>query len=80
MFRSLPIRDPQNVVLLQWTAHKRPRINWYSNYGDTKRESDAYRGSSNPKGTSFSHPFLQDVEKANVFSGVAAFAAGGQWL
>src|SRR5205814_5077706 len=77
MFRSLPIRNAQDVVVLQWSANKQPQYHWYSNYGDTKTEARAYRGSANPTGTSFSHRFLQEVEKANVFTGVAAFASGG---
>src|SRR5437868_917142 len=74
MFHSLPIRNVQEVVVLQWGAHKNPNYHWYSNYGDTKRDG---RRKSNPTGTSFSHPFLESVEKAGVFSGVAAFAGGG---
>src|SRR5579864_384731 len=75
MFRALPVQDAPQLVVLQWSANKNPKYHWYSNYGDTK--SNARRGSSNPSGTSFSHPFLEEVEKSNVFSGVAAFAGGG---
>ncbi|HEY6252757.1 MAG TPA: ABC transporter permease [Candidatus Angelobacter sp.] len=75
MFRALPVQDAQQLVVLQWGAHKNPKYHWYSNYGDTK--SDVRRGASNPSGASFSHPFLEEVEKSNIFSGVAAFAGGG---
>jgi predicted permease len=76
MFRMLPVQDPPNIVLLHWSANKAPRLTWYANYGDTKRLS--LRGTSNPRGESFSHPFLEEVENSGVFSGVAAFAGGGQ--
>ena len=75
MLRSLPIQDPRNVVVLQWSARKTPTFHAYRNYGDTK--SGGLRG-PNPNGTSFSHPFLQGVEESAVFSGVAAFAGSGQ--
>ncbi len=75
MFRPLPVQDAPQLVLLQWSANKTPKFHWYSNYGDTK--SNTLRGVSNPSGTSFSRSFLQEVEKSNVFSGVAAFAGGG---
>lgn len=75
MFRLLPVQDPQQLVVLQWGANKAPKFHWYSNYGDTK--SNMRRGVSNPTGTSFSRAFLEEVEKSNVFSGVAAFAGGG---
>jgi len=75
MFRVLPVQDPAELMMLHWSANKSPRFNWYANYGDTKRGN--LRG-SNPGGESFSHPFLEEVEKSSVFSGVAAFAGGGQ--
>src|SRR5947209_4348488 len=76
MFHALPVQDPPQIVLLHWSANKAPKFTWYANYGDTARV--ALRGASNPRGESFSHPFLEEVEKSNVFSGVAAFAGGGQ--
>src|SRR5262245_14599192 len=60
MFRALPVQDPQQLVVLQWSANKTPKFHWYSNYGDTK--SGTLRG-SNPTGTSFSLPFLEQVQK-----------------
>lgn len=75
MFRALPVQDAEQLMLLEWSANKTPKYHWYSNYGDTK--SSPHRGASNPTGTSFSHPFLEEIEKSNIFSGVAAFAGGG---
>src|SRR5215469_15843444 len=75
IFRAIPVQDAQQLVLLEWGANKNPKYHWYSNYGDTK--SNAGRKVEKPSGTSFSHPFLEEVEKSNIFSGVAAFAGGG---
>src|SRR5262249_46407460 len=74
MFRALPVQDPKQLVVLKWSANKDPKYHWYSNYGDTK---SGPRDPSNPSGTSFSLPFLEEVQKSNVFSGVAAFSGGG---
>ena len=73
MFRSLPVQDAQNLVLVQWGARKTPGFHGYSNYGDTK--SGGTQG-PNPNGFSFSHPFLEQVEQTGVFSSVTAFAGG----
>src|SRR5437588_11906863 len=75
MFRSLPVADAKNVVLLQWSANKSPEFHWYFGYGDTGRMRT--RG-PNPAGVSFSHPFLEEIEESGLFEGVAGFAGGGQ--
>jgi len=75
MFRSLPVQDPSQLVILQWSAHKSPKFKWYTAYGDTKEYFR--RDGSNPVGTSFSLPFLEELEKSNIFSSVAAFAWAG---
>src|SRR5205085_3123637 len=74
MLRSLPIQDAKNVRVLEWAARKSPEFHWYQGYGDTARSN--LRG-GNPNGYSFSHPFLEEVEKSGVFSGVAGFGGGG---
>src|SRR5512146_1342520 len=75
MFRSLPVQDAPQLVVLQWSAHKSPKYHWYTTYGDTREHMR--RDGSDHVGTSFSLPFLQEVEKSNVFSSVAAFAGAG---
>lgn len=63
MFRSLPVEDPQHLVIFSWTAHQRPKHEGGSSYGDCQENC------------SLSVPFFQQVSKqANIFSGVAAFA------
>ncbi|HKD15718.1 MAG TPA: ABC transporter permease [Candidatus Angelobacter sp.] len=76
MFRALPVQDPKQLVVLQWSANKNPKYHMYMNYGDTKSRPRGTTG-ENPSGYSFSLPFLKEVEKSNIFSGVAAFASGG---
>src|SRR5579863_7780932 len=75
MFRALPVQAPEQLVVPKWSANKEPKYHWYSNYGDT--QSNFQRDNPNPSGTSFSLPFLEQVQKSNVFAGVAAFAGAG---
>jgi predicted permease len=72
LLRALPVQDPQRLVVLEWRANKDPKYGWYTTYGDTRQQSNA----SKPVGTSFSRPFIQEIEKAKIFEGVAAFAGG----
>ena len=72
MLRALPVQDPKSLMVLQWSANKDPKYHWYTAYGDTHDRS----GASKPSGSSFSLPFIQDIEKAKLFDGVAAFAGG----
>jgi predicted permease len=75
MLRALPVRDPDHLVLLQWTAKKQPSNRNSSTYGDCpKRQPGA-----NPSECSFSHPFLRTFVAGNTsFTGVAAFANAKQ--
>jgi predicted permease len=64
LLRSLPVKDPQQLVVLRWSAHSRPKISGYSGYGDCE---DRY--------CSFSLPFFRTMDtQAKAFSGMAAFA------
>src|SRR5579884_1682019 len=74
MLRSLPVQDPQQLVVLQWSANKRAsHIHGMSSYGDTQTNFEGAR----PSGTSFSRVFFQDVQRSGLFSGVAGFANAG---
>src|SRR5579884_573350 len=75
MLRSLAIQDPNNVVVLQYNISDKPEVHWRSSYGDTIRPTRI--GNGDNYGFSFSHPFLQEVEKSGIFEGVASFAGGG---
>lgn len=73
MLKSLPVRDPRHLMLFQWSARTRPKIHSSSSYGDCASRF----GDVNPRGCSLSKPFLEDVRKLGLFSGMAEFAGGG---
>ena len=63
LFRDLPVKDPQQLVVLLWTAHAKPKIDGSSSYGDCAGDC------------SFSLPFFKTLRaQTNTFSGMAAFA------
>jgi predicted permease len=70
MLRSLPIAEPNRVVVLEWATNVKPQVHWFSSYGDTIRTPEN-------SGFTFSHPFLEEVEKSGVFESIASFAGGG---
>jgi macrolide transport system ATP-binding/permease protein len=73
LLRSLPVSDPHNLMLLEWTAHSSPAQLNYSNYGDC----DDHLSKTSPIGCSFSEPMFNDIRTdTNVFSAMAAFAGG----
>jgi predicted permease len=76
MLRSLPVENPSRLVVLKWSARKAPEIRGYMTAGDCP--SDLRFGEANPSGCSFSEPMFREMEKANVFSGLAAFAGAGR--
>jgi len=73
MLKSLPVRDPQHLLVFQWSAHHAPRIHSSSSYGDCVSRFEE----NDPVGCSLSKPFLEDVRKLGLFSGMAEFAGGG---
>jgi len=77
MFRSLPARDPQQLVLLRWSAHKWPKYHQIMTYGDCG--GGRQLGPDNPSGCSYSHPFVNELQsEGSPFSGLAAFAQSWQ--
>jgi macrolide transport system ATP-binding/permease protein len=73
LLRMLPVSNPQNLVVLQWTAHASPKDLDYGDYGDC----DDHAGAANPIGCSFSELMFNDIRtKTNVFSSIAAFSGG----
>ena len=75
MLRSLPVENPNQLVLLRWGARKSPNIHGYMSSGDCP--SDLERGAANPSGCSFSEPVFKQVAQSEAFSGVIAFANAG---
>ena len=73
MLKSLPVRDPAHLFLLEWRARKKPQTHNSHSYGDCVETYTQL----NVSGCSFSEPFLNDVrKKAKVFSEIAEFAGG----
>lgn len=72
LFRGLPAANPQQLVVLQWSAHKPPLFHSYNSYGYANDQVTP----SEPVGYSFCETFVREVESAGVFSGVAAFSGG----
>ena len=76
LLRSLPVQDPQSLVVLKWSAHKSPDGHSANIYGECQGESFDSDGPS--VSCSFSEPFFRDVAtQTNVFSHVAAYANSG---
>jgi predicted permease len=73
MLKSLPVRDPQHLLVFEWSARHSPKIHSSSSYGDCA----SHFGENNPTGCSLSKPFLEDVRKLALFSGIAEFAGAG---
>jgi predicted permease len=74
MLKSLPVRDPQHLMLFEWSARQSPKIHSSSSYGDCNTTNI---GGANPHGCSLSKPFLDDVHGLGLFSGLAEFAGSG---
>ena len=71
LLRSIPVRDAEQLVLLQWRARTQPKHLWHSSYGDCEQSFQKTSASS----CSLSEPFFHEVQKrADIFSGLAAFA------
>jgi len=75
MLRSLPVKDPSQLVLLKWSARNSPKIHGYMTGGDCP--SDMNLGAPNPTGCSLSQPMFRELANSNQFAGVAAFANSG---
>jgi predicted permease len=73
LLRSLPVRNPQELVMLKWSAHKKPNFHGYMGSGDCQGGLQ----SANPGGCSFSHPFFNDLyAQGGMFASVTA--SGGE--
>jgi macrolide transport system ATP-binding/permease protein len=78
LLRSLPVRDPQGLVLLKWSAHHSPKFHSTSSYGDCRLGPDTIE-SHNMAVCSFSHPFYDELRaQSGIFSTVTASAGSEQ--
>lgn len=70
--RLLPVPNPQELVLLQWTAKHEPKTNFFARWAGCP--SGSGRSSPAPTACSFSYPMFQEIRsKKDIFSGVLAF-------
>jgi predicted permease len=70
LLSSIPVRDPQNLVLLKWFANNTPSGS-YSSHGDCLTGSDGGRRT----GCSLSYPMFKEIRShRDLFAGVAATA------
>ena len=76
MLEAIPVRNPQQLVVLRWSAHAHPQNGGSSRYGDCQWTKWTDKDSAS---CSFSYPMLKEIrEHAGVFSSVAAFAGPAQ--
>ena len=76
MLRALPVRDQSRLVVMRWRAHKTPRRNSTSSYGDCTRDEDENK---NPSGCSLPYPFFELIHsEKRAFSSATAFAGPAQ--
>jgi hypothetical protein len=72
MLRALPVRDQSRLVVMRWRAHKMPRHNSTSSFGDCARNEG---GDKNPSGCSLPYPFFELIRsEKEAFSRATAFA------
>jgi predicted permease len=76
LFRSVPIADPQSLVVFRWQANHRPETHGYSSFGDCDDQNDG----PHPGGCSLPLAFFKEVQtNTSVFSHLAAFTSGQQF-
>src|SRR5487761_1470449 len=85
LLRPLPAKNPSRLVLLGWRASARyvPNLHSLMFYGACSMEGfgvgpQGFVASAVYTGCSFSEPLFHEVEQANIFSGVGAFADLGR--
>ena len=81
MLRTLPVRDPQSLVLLRWKARRIPTTIASLAYDNCTHGEGSWNGHAlisqaplKTEGCSFSFPLFQAMQaKSNIFSSVLAF-------
>lgn len=71
LLQSLPVEHPQELVVLQWSAHTWPRSSGMSSFGDCSMEGNA----ASARGCSLSYSMFRQIEdRRDVFANATAFA------
>ena len=72
MLKMLPVRQPQQLVLLNWASQSRPgTVPWFAHSLSGNSDQDS---SGRFTSTAFSYPIFEDIRAHDqVFSGVLAF-------
>lgn len=71
LLQSIPVRHPEELVVLSWSAHKSPASTGMSSFGDCPIETDA----ASATGCPMSLPtFREMAQQRNVFAAATAFA------
>ncbi len=76
MLQAIPVRNPQQLVVLRWSSHARPKDAGSSSFGDCRWSN----WTNNSAGScSFPYPMFKKIRSQELgFSGVAAFAGPAQ--
>lgn len=73
--RSLPVHDPEGLVVLKWQARKQPTTEGMVAFGDC----NDHMGKMHPSGCSLPLPVLNEIQtQTSVFSTLAASTGFGQ--
>lgn len=75
MLKSLPVVDPQHLMLMRWRAKGGLKVHGFSSYGDCYSVS----GTVNAHACSLSKPFLDDVRAQGPFISLAEFAGADRF-
>lgn len=76
LFRSLPVRDPEGLVVLKWEARKEPTTEGLMGSADC---NENLMDRTHPAGCALPLPMLQELKThTNVFASLAVFTGFGQ--
>jgi predicted permease len=82
MLRALPVQDPEQLVVLQWTAHNEPGTIGMSSFGDCahlQKRGFQKGGGGNSIGCSLSYPMFKAMRgRKDLFTNAMAFAGPAQ--
>jgi predicted permease len=77
MLRSFPVENPNQLVLLEWSARSLRNVGFVLS-GDCVANVETLPGAANFSGCSFSEPLFRTMARANMFSGTTAMADAGE--